>query len=133
MARRGAAAADGEECRERGEYSSPHTCEGARRHVTTTAPEGVGAAPGTDAIAAEIAQISAQLHRFASAREEWAADVLALARLREQTVSVAAHEQGVAREAVRVVQAKVDAHAVAQTGQQRVVTRLANRIRELRA
>ena len=134
MAWCGAAAADGEEYRERREYGSPHTCEGARRHVA--APEGAGAAPGADAIAAEIAaeiaQISTQLHGFASAREEWAADVRVLAQLREQATAAAAHEQGAACEAIRVVQAKMDAHAAAQSGQQRVVTRLASRIRELR-
>ena len=139
VARRGAAAADGEESREHREYGSPHTCEGARRHVA--APQGAEAAPGADTIAAEIAagiaaeiaQISTQLHGFASAREEWAADARVLAQLREQATAVAAHEQGGACEAIRVVQAKVDAHAAAQSGQQRVVTRLASRIRELRA
>ena len=131
VAWRGAAAKEGEESRERREYGSPHTCEGARRHVA--APKGAGAAPGADTIAAEIAHISTQLHCFASAREEWAADARVLAQLREQAATAAAHEQGAACEAVRVVQAKVDAHEAAQSGQQRVVTRLASRIRELRA
>ena len=84
-------------------------------------------------IAAEIEQISTQLHGFARAREEWAADARALAQLREHASAAAAHEQGAAREAIRVAQAKVDAHAAAQRAQQRVVARLASRIRELRA
>ena len=162
VVRRGAAAADGDESRECREYGSPHTCEGARRHVA--AAEAAGAAPGTETprstemsteicsrsteiateiaaeiaispaeIAAEIEQISTQLHGFARAREEWAADARALAQLREHASAAAAHEQGAAREAIRVAQAKVDAHAAAQRAQQRVVARLASRIRELRA
>ena len=162
VVRRGAAAADGDESRECREYGSPHTCEGARRHVA--APEAAGAAPAAETprstemstgicsrsteiateiaaeieispaeIAAEIEQISTQLHSFARAREEWAADARALAQLREHASAAAAHEQGAAREAIRVAQAKVDAHAAAQRAQQRVVARLASRIRELRA
>ena len=162
VVRRGAAAADGDESRECREYGSPHTCEGARRHVA--APEAADAAPGAETprsteiateicsrsteiateiaaeieispaeIAAEIEQISTQLHGFARAREEWAADARALAQLREHASAAAAHEQGAAREAIRVAQAKVDAHAAAQRAQQRVVARLASRIRELRA
>lgn len=144
VVRRGAAAADGEESRECREYGSPHTCEGARRHVAAAA--GTDAAPAAETptsterateiaaeIAAEIAQISTQLHGFARAREEWAADARALAQLREHASAATAHEQGAAREAIRVAQAKVDAHAAAQRAQQRVVARLASRIRELRA
>ena len=162
VVRRGAAAADGDGSRECREYGSPHTCEGARRHVA--AAEAAGAAPAAETprstemsteicsrsteiateiaaeiaispaeIAAEIEQISTQLHGFARAREEWAADARALAQLREHASAAAAHEQGAAREAIRVAQAKVDAHAAAQRAQQRVVARLASRIRELRA
>ena len=162
VVRRGAAAADGDESRECREYGSPHTCEGARRHVA--AAEAAGAAPAAETprstemsteicsrsteiateiaaeiaispaeIAAEIEQISTQLHGFARAREEWAADARALAQLREHASAAAAHEQVAAREAIRVAQAKVDAHAAAQRAQQRVVARLASRIRELRA
>lgn len=151
VVRRGAAAADGEESRECREYGSPHTCEGARRHVA--AAEGAGAAPAAETprstemsteicsrsteiaveIAAEIEQISTQLHGFARAREEWAADARLLAQLREHASAAGAHEQGAAREAIRVAQAKVDAHAAAQRAQQHVVARLASRIRELRA